>query len=679
MDAQTRVEHTLGARGADPGDGQGARRALRGRRAARRLPVRDARREPLARRAPRARRRAGRPARATSACRRGRSRGGCSTACASTRRTSARRPSSTGSRTCWSAATARTASSSSTRRTTTCARSCAEIVAASRADELSEPLGAYWTRIARGERARPLRRLQELQLRGVPVHHGVPVLRHAPAQARAEARARAARRSAARRRERAAAQPRCGRARSPASAPTGGPTRRSLLVLASVLVTLVLPGPASSTVDTSRRWSPTSPLDGDYWKLVTQLFVYWPRPATRSPRSARSSCSAGCWSAATARGRRCSCSSSAASAGVGRSCSRSTRTAARWAPTAPALALLAAWSMRDLLARRARRGGRRRPARRAGDRGRARAAAGRLAEPRLARRARRRRRRDPARAAARPPAASARRTRRSSRARRRRAGRRPSPPSSRPGTAASRPPEVIASHSSRRRGSGTSSAQVVNVSASRAVAPRAAGERVARRQQRRARRRSRAPRRRRPRPRRPLAAASSCRWPSSPKPVTSVSACAPAARACSARAVVERRHHLDRRARPAPASASPRLIAVATAPGAERLGQHERVARPAAGVGEHRVGVHGAGDREAVLRLGVVDRVAADDARARPRRRRRRRRAGSRASTSGPERLERERDEVERRHRHAAHRVDVATARWSRRCARTRTGRRRSA
>ena len=33
MDAQTRVEHTLGAGGADPGDGQGARRALRGRRA----------------------------------------------------------------------------------------------------------------------------------------------------------------------------------------------------------------------------------------------------------------------------------------------------------------------------------------------------------------------------------------------------------------------------------------------------------------------------------------------------------------------------------------------------------------------------------------------------------------------------------------------------------------------
>ena len=35
MDAQTHVEHTLGAGGADPGDGQGARRALRRRQAAR--------------------------------------------------------------------------------------------------------------------------------------------------------------------------------------------------------------------------------------------------------------------------------------------------------------------------------------------------------------------------------------------------------------------------------------------------------------------------------------------------------------------------------------------------------------------------------------------------------------------------------------------------------------------
>ena len=55
-----------GARRAHPGDGQGARRALRGGQAARPLPVRDARREQVARRAPRAGRRARRPARATA-------------------------------------------------------------------------------------------------------------------------------------------------------------------------------------------------------------------------------------------------------------------------------------------------------------------------------------------------------------------------------------------------------------------------------------------------------------------------------------------------------------------------------------------------------------------------------------------------------------------------------------
>ena len=63
MDSQTRVEHTLGDRRADPGDGQGAGRALRGGQAAVALPLRDARREQVARRAPRARRRAGGPAR----------------------------------------------------------------------------------------------------------------------------------------------------------------------------------------------------------------------------------------------------------------------------------------------------------------------------------------------------------------------------------------------------------------------------------------------------------------------------------------------------------------------------------------------------------------------------------------------------------------------------------------
>ena len=60
-----------------------------------RLPVADARREQVARRAPRARRRARRPAVERAGRRRRRSPAGCWTACASTRRTSARPASST--------------------------------------------------------------------------------------------------------------------------------------------------------------------------------------------------------------------------------------------------------------------------------------------------------------------------------------------------------------------------------------------------------------------------------------------------------------------------------------------------------------------------------------------------------------------------------------------------------
>ena len=145
-DSQTRVEHTLGARGARPGDGQGALRALRGRAAARRLPVADARREQVAGRPARARRRARRPALAASASPPRRWRGGCSTACASTPRTSARPPSSRRSTTCWSAATAPSASWSSTRPTTTCARSWPRSWRRRRPTSASSPSGGSGSR-----------------------------------------------------------------------------------------------------------------------------------------------------------------------------------------------------------------------------------------------------------------------------------------------------------------------------------------------------------------------------------------------------------------------------------------------------------------------------------------------------------------------------------------------------
>ena len=97
MDGQTRVEHTLGTDGADPGDGQGAGRALRGGRAARRLSLRDARREPLDRRPPRPRRRDGRPPELRARADARRSPGGSTTGSPSTPRISARPTTSRGS------------------------------------------------------------------------------------------------------------------------------------------------------------------------------------------------------------------------------------------------------------------------------------------------------------------------------------------------------------------------------------------------------------------------------------------------------------------------------------------------------------------------------------------------------------------------------------------------------
>ena len=69
MDAQTRVEHTLGLAALIQAMVKELAEHYEAGKQARALPVRDARREQVARRAPRARRRARRPARAPSACR----------------------------------------------------------------------------------------------------------------------------------------------------------------------------------------------------------------------------------------------------------------------------------------------------------------------------------------------------------------------------------------------------------------------------------------------------------------------------------------------------------------------------------------------------------------------------------------------------------------------------------
>ena len=93
-------------------------------------------------------------------------------------------------------------------------------------------------------------------------------------------------------------------------------------------------------------------------------------------------------------------------------------------------------------------------------------------------------------------------------------------------------------------------------------------------------------------------------------------------------------------------------------PEPERLRQHEGVAGPGAGVGQHGPGVDGAHHGQAVLGLGVVDRVAADDEGAGAA-------GGGGAAVEGPgqqfegEALPRPGHEVEGHDRRRPHGVDV--------------------
>jgi len=56
----------------------------------------------------------------------------------------------------------------------------------------------------------------------------------------------------------------------------GRPYATMVLVLVSILVTLFFQVRALNVINYLDDVVATSPLDGDYWKLVTQLFVYWP-------------------------------------------------------------------------------------------------------------------------------------------------------------------------------------------------------------------------------------------------------------------------------------------------------------------------------------------------------------------------------------------------------------------
>ena len=107
------------------------------------------------------------------------------------------------------------------------------------------------------------------------------------------------------------------------------------------------------------------------------------------------------------------------------------------------------------------------------------------------------------------------------------------------------------------------------------------------------------------------------------------------------------------------ASGDPALHRGRDGAGAERLGQHERVAGDAAGVRQHLVGMDDPGHREPELRLGVLDRVAAERSPRPPRPppRRRPRRISSR--TSSPSSSSENATRFSALTGVAAHRVDV--------------------
>ena len=253
--------------------------------------------------------------------------GASTTGCASTRRTSARRTSSRGSSTCSSAATAphrqrvvyeanhdfselvrdivaATASRTASGRTVTrCDPSGGR---ASSAVTGSGPTCSSSARPA-GERCRRTSPSARTAATGC-----------ASARRSSSGRRRRSRRGAAKNGQAAAGRGwgACGRARSPASAPTGSRGRTIALVLASMRRHGRRAAPALYSSTTSRS---RGQLTDEPWRAAA-------RPCSSTADTAYEvvvlgggrSCSAGCSSAGTAGGRRCWSSSPAAPAGVAR-------------------------------------------------------------------------------------------------------------------------------------------------------------------------------------------------------------------------------------------------------------------------------------------------------------------------------------------------------------------------
>ena len=126
--------------------------------------------------------------------------------------------------------------------------------------------------IADGRHPGPVRRLQELQGRGEPVHHRMPVLRASAAQAGAEARSRdgAPPRARSRGRLRARTSGASARVRRPSRAGAACPTSRSRLVVIPAVVTLLGKAGVIDPLDIVLF----AGVGDDWWRPITTHFYY---------------------------------------------------------------------------------------------------------------------------------------------------------------------------------------------------------------------------------------------------------------------------------------------------------------------------------------------------------------------------------------------------------------------
>ncbi len=168
------------------------------------------------------------------------------------------------SRTCSTGVTAAPGRSSSMRPTTTCARSWRR---SSRSRGLT--LGRLPVSSFPRERAGPLRHLQELQLRGQPLQRNAPTAASASASA-PKIEKEGAEEPRAKRRARPPSLPRLRRDEIPGIAPETRPWAVMGLVTASLLVTLAQSTGELSVLDLGVF----GPLDGDPWRLLVTPFVH---------------------------------------------------------------------------------------------------------------------------------------------------------------------------------------------------------------------------------------------------------------------------------------------------------------------------------------------------------------------------------------------------------------------